>query len=259
MKSIELFGLLLACVLVCNSSDAAGQRRRPDANSKPSGGMVEKPYSGNVFRFVDAQSAIPHEKIASFVQKMRWSTILPFEVRVLPTVKSVSEGCSVAETLVTQTRVGAGIVIVDDPTSTQCIDYKEANWAVLNLAFLKKDNPSLEKLEQRAIKILWIAAARVLGAGYSNHTISVLKPFRSLKELDRNPATQPSPDGFNAMLENAKAYGITTITISSYRTACRNGWAPAPTNAYQQAIWDEMKAEKERGPTNGLQIPPPNK
>lgn len=259
MKRIELFCLFLAGVLVCNSSDAASPRRRPDANSKPSGGMVEKPYSGNVFRFLDAQSTIPHEKMASYVQKMRWATILPFEVQAIPAAKSVSNGCKVAETLISESRVGAGIVIVDDPASTQCIDYREANWAVLNLAFLKKDNPSLEKLEQRAIKILWIAAARVLGAGYSNHMISVLKPFRTLKELDRNPATKPSPDGFNAMLENAKAYGITTITISSYRTACRNGWAPAPTNAIQQAIWDEMKAEKERGPTNGLQIPPPNK
>jgi len=34
------------------------------------------------------------------------------------------------------------------------------------------------------------------------------------------------------------------------------GWAPAPTNAYQRAVWDEVKSEKERGPSNALKIVP---
>jgi hypothetical protein len=34
---------------------------------------------------------------------------------------------------------------------------------------------------------------------------------------------------------------------------------PAHTNEYQKAIWEQVKADKERGPTNPLKIPPPPK
>ena len=38
----------------------------------------------------------------------------------------------------------------------------------------------------------------------------------------------------------AKGYGITPAIESTYRKACKEGWAPQPTNEYQQAIWDSF-------------------
>ena len=32
---------------------------------------------------------------------------------------------------------------------------------------------------------------------------------------------------------------------ASYKVACEEGWAPAPTNDFQKAIWEKVKAEKE--------------
>ena len=46
---------------------------------------------------------------------------------------------------------------------------------------------------------------------------------------------------------------------STYRKACREGWAPAPTNDVQKAIWEDINATKERGPANALPIPSPKK
>ena len=53
--------------------------------------------------------------------------------------------------------------------------------------------------------------------------------------------------------------GVTPLRKTIYRKACQEGWAPAPTNEYQKAIWDKVRSEKERGPTNPIEIPMPKK
>ena len=52
--------------------------------------------------------------------------------------------------------------------------------------------------------------------------------------------------------------GFSPAVVTTYRTACREGWAPEPVNDLQRAIRAEVLAEKERGPTNPILILPPN-
>lgn len=243
-RVITSFFVLSLLITSINAKAEIVRRVRPDAHSKPSGGIVEKPYSGNIFLFANAQAAIPHKRIASFAQKIRLATIMPFEASEVPLINNAYQARRTAIDLIGWNQVGASVVIVDITDNTNFINSEEGNWAILNIAFLKTDNPTYEKLEERVAKALWLAAGRVLGAGYSGKTISVLKPFHSLDELDSNKAMRPSPEGFNAMLENGERLGIKTITISSYRTACRNGWAPAPTNDIQKAIWNEFNEQR---------------
>ena len=51
---------------------------------------------------------------------------------------------------------------------------------------------------------------------------------------------------------------MTSYIKATYLRACHLGWAPPPTNDVQRAIWEKIKAEKERGPTKPITIPPPN-
>ena len=48
------------------------------------------------------------------------------------------------------------------------------------------------------------------------------------------------------MVKRAEKYmekcGVTPLRIATYRQACREGWAPAPTNDVQKAIWDKVHA-----------------
>ena len=53
--------------------------------------------------------------------------------------------------------------------------------------------------------------------------------------------------------------GFSSATVATYRTACREGWAPPPTNQFQRAIWERALSDKERGPTNPITIPPPGR
>lgn len=243
MKRLTVAVLAASIATLAIAQQPARPRRtRPDAHSRPSGGMVEKAYNGNVLRVLDAQNAVAHEKIADMVKHMRWATLLPFE-----TVQGSAHGgtedlSTAARTLVSADKVGAGVIIVDDTNLVFRIHSDESNWAILNIAFLKADNPQPPKLENRLEKMIWKALARSLNVGAVAHSPSVLKPFKTLDELDANFAMRPSPDGFNAFIDNAKSCGITTLTMSSYRDACHKGWAPPPKDDIQQKIWDEIHA-----------------
>lgn len=250
MKRMIIAVVTFAMVaLVSANAQSRSGRTRPDAHSKPSGGIVEKPYYGNYFRIINAQRAVTNDAIKEFVLKMRMETLLPFESRIGEPV-DVESAKAIAEQLIKEDRVGAGIVIVDDAARNAHIESAEGRWAVLNISPLKADAPDAKKLETRCAKMLWRAAARALGVGYVAHDASVLKGFSTLAELDANFEMKPSPDGSNAMLQNASSYGITPLTIASYRTACHNGWAPQPTNDVQRIIWEQVNGDKERGPSN---------
>jgi hypothetical protein len=34
--------------------------------------------------------------------------------------------------------------------------------------------------------------------------------------------------------------GVTPTLVAHYRQACKQGWAPAPTNDVQRAIWNKV-------------------
>jgi len=53
--------------------------------------------------------------------------------------------------------------------------------------------------------------------------------------------------------------GFLPAMVATYRTACREGWAPPPSNDVQRVIWAHALSEKERGPTNPILILPPKK
>ena len=252
----QLFSILTMIAVAGVLATAYGRpaRMRPDAHSKPSGGIVEKPYNGNFFQIVNAQKAVSDKDIKAFTLKMRMETLLAFQSRQEKPL-TAEEARQTAPGVLKEPRIAAALVIVDDSTKNAYIESAEGRWTILNVAALKADHPNHPKLVERFEKMLWRAAARALGVGYSNHDISVLMPFSSLEELDANNSLKPAPDGINAFMNNAAAYGMTPLTIASYRTACRNGWAPAPTNDIQKAIWDEIHAM----PTEPLKIKPETK
>lgn len=66
-------------------------------------------------------------------------------------------------------------------------------------------------------------------------------------------------DKFAAFAKHLSDFGVKPRKMATYKRACQEGWAPAPTNDIQKAIWEKAKADKERGPVNPIKIPPPNK
>ncbi len=49
------------------------------------------------------------------------------------------------------------------------------------------------------------------------------------------------PQIMGTMLNQAKAHGIPFARRTTYKQAVKEGWAPAPTNDIQRAVWDSVK------------------
>ena len=256
-----MFALLLAAVSFAGYADATNgpkRRRPPHPTSRPSGGIAEKPYEGKVFRVLNLQSDYAGEKLHALTRDIRLTALLPIEC----VDSEPSEGkCpfEVAESLVSSDGVGAGAIVVCDSRLPIELVSPDRRWGILNIAPLKADAPDDDKFEKRFVKVYWGIIARTLGAGMSSFPGCVLVPFTDLKGLDAINAVRPCPEPFNKMIDTGESYGIKTISIATYRTACQQGWAPAPTNDVQRAIWEQVKAEQSEKPTNPIRIVPGQK
>ena len=153
---------------------------------------------------------------------------------------------------------GLAIFIVDKPGGETLLVSPEGCWVELNVAPLAADNPPQELLDKRVKREMWRALAYGMGVG-NEQMGSLLNHITSVKELDANEYNEPTPDAFNHIIYSAAKRKMARVRYTSYRQACREGWAPAPTNDAQRAVLEQIKADKERGPTNPITIQPPKK
>lgn len=194
----------------------------------PNGGMVAKPFSGKVFRVVNAQKQLDDAAVkaatSSFIAEMRlWSEIVKPGAAENP-------------------NVGMLIEIVEEDGEQTILSAPEQHWGKLNIKPLMADSPDKDKLALRVKKEFWRTGAFVLGAGYSNWDGCLMRPIATLADLDRAPES-PCPEPFNQMMDSAAAAGLGVRKTVSYRQACSEGWAPTPTNDEQRVIWEEYKAK----------------
>ena len=232
----------MAVALAAFAADATAPRKvRPRGTAKQSGGIVERGYNGKVLRVYNAQKAVPPDVVAKAVRETRLSAQLPIEVVPL----DASDGVTIAGAakLANERDVGAAVVMAETPGQATILSSPDGRWAILNVAGIGSD---AAKAEQRFRKLLWNAVAHALGAGNTGDRGCVLRGFCTMQDLDGIAALNPSPMAHNAMIEVAATRGIGMISFASYRTACQQGWAPAPTNDVQKAIWDETRKMPEK-------------
>ena len=149
------------------------------------------------------------------------------------------------------TGANAAVFLVDDPSLPTLLAAPESAWALVNVAALKSDKPSAEKLAARLEKELWRAFALACGSSVSTAPGCVLNAVASLPDIDALGTTMISMEPTSSMDAYMKKIGIAPYRRTTYRQACREGWAPFPTNAYQTAIWQKAqeKAKDAKDPT----------
>ena len=129
--------------------------------------------------------------------------------------------------------------------------------ATVNVTPLKSITDRIEA--DRLMKELCRAYGTILGAYYSAKMPSVLEPAYGVGQIDNIRVKMFSPMHMSTIIRGARLLEIPVLRPISYAAACRAGWAAAPTNEYQKAIWNSVHDEKERGPANALKITPPKK
>lgn len=153
----------------------------------------------------------------------------------------------------------AAVFGVSDDVTPRLLVAPEQRWAFVNLKALAADKPSDEVMRKRLTKELWRAFAMTCGATDTRTQECVLNAVLSLEDLDRFQNDMISMERLNEINEHMKKIGVEPFRRTSYRQACKEGWAPAPTNEFQQAIWEKMHSQKEKGPANAIKIRPPSK
>lgn len=123
--------------------------------------------------------------------------------------------------------------------------YPEERVGVVNADKLKGDtNGDPSAPEVRVAKEVWRAMGFIGGVGFSAQDNDVMQPVYSVAEVDgmRNPYIQPM--NMQKMTYMWKRFGVDRKHRVPYRKAVQDGWAPAPTNDYQKAVWQEEQTNK---------------
>ena len=162
------------------------------------------------------------------------------------------------EKLLADGNCGIAVCVVDKPGGETLLVSPEGRWVELNVAPLAADGAAPDVLARRVKREMWRALAYGMGVG-NEQMLSVLNVITSVKELDAIDMDEPTPDAFNGIIYSAAKRKMARVRYTTYRQACKEGWAEAPTNDTQRAVWEQAKAEKERGPTNPITISPPGK
>ena len=146
------------------------------------------------------------------------------------------------------------IVIVGSAELRGLTVIPEDRVAIINAAYYRDGGNDLLKPEVRIHKEIWRALGFVAGIGYAPYTNDVMQPVFSPQELDGLVYQVMQPMNFHKMYGTLSKFGVTRNRHVPYRLACMEGWAHSPTNEYEKAVWEEVKAEKNKKPSNPLKV-----
>jgi len=253
MRWTTLMVAALAAAMAFGDAATEKSAKRSRRSREYTGGFVMRPAEGKAIRFANAQSAVAENVLQSAAREISRAVGIDIVVSKLDDANanpaSLRDGNTAAAVIVRATK--------DSPAPTMVVAPEDA-WAVLDVGALARDGATAEVLAERVRKELWRTTAIMLGASDSTFRPCLLEPVHSLAQLDALKAKQVCPEPYGSIQRNAKDLGCGSPVYTTYRQACQEGWAPAPTNDIQKAIWEQVKADKERGPTNPITIKPPN-
>ena len=133
------------------------------------------------------------------------------------------------------------LYVIDSQNFPRMLIAPEDRWAILNVASLKTGRGEKPQfLRARVLKEMSRTFAGLCGAMSSDFPDSLTTGIYNLDQLDRQEDNRLSVDviaRFQPCLANIR---VTPAEITTYRKAVQEGWAPAPTNDVQKAIWDKV-------------------
>ena len=228
------------------------EKRARESYERKSGGTIRKANSAQgAVLVVNAQEKISRTDLDSALNHID-ETIHPIlEYKEAKDVKIANPKDDIA-------RLGGkvGVVVADVPDNPALAVAPEEGWAVVNVRKLNMDNPSADVLAARVRKEILRGLALAGGCSFmARGQIVVREGVHTAKDLDAVSIEEFGVDVQSALARLLPSYGVIPWTQSTYKKACQEGWAPAPTNDVQKAIWDKVHAM----PTEPLKIKPETK
>ena len=141
-----------------------------------------------------------------------------------------------------RTKAAAAIFLVESDVMPSLLVAPESDWAIVNVTPLAKDGPDEAKFRMRLEKEIWRAFGFLCGAAYSNSQSCVMNPVEDIEDLDLLRGKYICPEPQVSIRKQLTKIGVKPYYRTTYLAACREGWAPQPTNEFQKAIWEKAHA-----------------
>ena len=153
--------------------------------------------------------------------------------------KGASATVENAREQMTLTKSEVAVFVVDKPGLPRLLSAPEEGWAIVNIAALEEGNPRRELFTKRIIKEVMRATSLAMGC---SNVGGCMQPVTDIRSLDFLAAETYPLNARPQIYKTLEEFGVEPRTEASYKVACQQGWAPAPTNEIQKAIWDKIHA-----------------
>jgi len=179
---------------------------------------------------LNAQKTVSTTAVSESMQKL--ASFLKIDIKL-----DSSDGVDVASTaaLLKEKKANAVIYLAENKDYPTLLVAPDERWAFVNTAKLGDAN-----LEDRAKKETIRAFTFLCGGVASQYPDPLTRPVDDIRRLDLIDEPQIPVDVLNRMPAYLKVMGVTPYRETTYRRACEEGWAPAPTNDIQKAVWDDV-------------------
>ena len=226
------------------SADEAALSKEELRYRRTGGEIVKRgTYTGKVL-FANAQKKLPASEIGGVCREI--------EAAVNVRMECIETAEKDPARLLRDKAANAVLIVVDDPGAPVLLVAPEDRWAIVNMAKLVDDLPGANAKARffvpRARKEIIKGFSLMCGGGSSQFPDNIMNTA-SVRELDM-VKEQIQADMIEFWTRFLGRIGVTAKEMTTYKTACREGWAPAPTNDVQKAIWDKVHAV----PKNPLKI-----
>ena len=208
------------------------------AMAAKAGGMLEKPNSskGRIV-FVNTQNEMPAANIRLAVKSLA-------DILAKYPVEIVEANPAKADELKERFKADIAVIVSAEADAPGLLAAPDEGWAVVNVRALtrnlKTEAAKAKFYEARCRKEImrgFVCAAGGVGSSFPGNIMNVA----TVEDLDLCEEFVPF-DKVGVVRQHLKASGVIPSRFATYRTACREGWAPPPTNDVQRAIWDKVHA-----------------
>ncbi|MCL2104219.1 MAG: hypothetical protein FWH21_04090 [Kiritimatiellaeota bacterium] len=203
------------------------------------GGLLTRPGEGGALLVLDLTGGKAGETVGETARLV--GDVL--KVRVLSEKRKAVRGHPEKElrAALAPAGVAAVVAVIADKGQPSLLIAPEDRWAVVNAAPVLDAGGDARDVRLR--KEIWRAVGFLMGAGTSGKPGCPFRPVFAVGDLDAFSGFPITPATMAAVTTYAKAAGLAQTRQSTYRRAVEEGWAPAPTNDFQKAIWEEVKSK----------------
>ena len=245
MKCVLFAAIAAVVALGAVAEEAAAQPKKrrmtpaliQKARIEKAGGLVTIPARDPGVCFANSQKRVGVEVMENITRQM--TDLLHISVFVKEEKYSDVTALTAAKPLSAH---GAIIAVAEMPGLPALLVAPDADWAVINMSALAGDNPTKEQLEARLVKEMWKAFGQVLGSGWSMTQGCIMKRTPSNASLDALFGKTIGPEALRNIYGNTASMKFSKGGRCTYEQACQQGWAAAPTNDIQKAVWERVHA-----------------